>query len=589
MLFSNKTPPGLNFIVYLLGTFSLVLLIGNLGFHLPPQLQELTNIVIWWVVALFIIQELIRWLFVSRKLEHYRTHFRARWFQNLLVIAIIVSFFNAEIIEWIQKGFPNATASDITLAYLGITQSLALAAQILAFMRGSSFISRITLTPSRLISLSFLIPICVGALLLKLPRATTEGISWLDALFTATSAVCITGLTVVDTQFAFTPLGQFFIALLMQAGGLGILTLSMGFGIFFSGGFGVRERILMSDVFSDKKIGEVGTLLTQVMVFTFTVEIFGALAIYLSAGHTFQNFDIIAFYSAAFHSISAFCNAGFSLLSQGLASEGLASNYLFGSAIMVLVFLGAIGFPVLSNLYDSVRTRQANWGGKIVLLSLSTKLILISTAVIISTGIALVYFLERPHSFSGLTQLESLYQSVFLIATSRTAGFNVFPTEALSIGTAFFLIVLMWIGGSPMSTAGGIKNITVAIAFLAVRARITGREHIEAFGRQIEDHSVIKAFAIIAASLAVLLISIISLIVLNPSHKPFDLAFEAVSAFGTVGLSRGLTSDLSDLSKALLILLMYTGRIGFLTVISTLYFGTKQKSYRLLSEKVPIP
>ncbi len=579
----------LNTLLYILGPSSLALLILNLGFYVGPEVASFTNFIIWWIVYIFIAQELLRWTLTPKSLEGLRQHLRTRWFQNLILLVLIGSFIEPRSIDWLQKGFPEASVEDITLAYLGLSQSLVLMAQLIASLRDSNWVARLGLTPSRLIAFSFLVPISLGTLMLKLPRATTEGLSWLDALFTATSAVCITGLVVVDTQYAFTPLGQFIIALLMQAGGLGILTLSMGFGVFFSGGLGVKERIMLSDLFSEKKMGEVGSLLWQIMGLTFTVEAIGAVAIYLSMGHSFQEFDIIAFYWAIFHSISAFCNAGFSLFSEGLTHSTTATNYLFGSSIMLLVFIGGIGFPVLSNLFGCLAARRRGWGGKIVLLTLPTKLILVTTSVILLIGILGLFLTERQQSLASLSGLDALYQSTFYVVTSRTAGFNIWPTEALAHSSAFFMMVLMWIGGSPMSTAGGIKTLTIAIAFLAIRSRITGRDHIEVFGRTIDDGSVIKAFAILSASIGVLFFSIITLSLLNPQLSTFDLAFEAVSAFGTVGLTRGITAELSEWSKMILIVLMYSGRIGFLTIVSTLFLGAQRSNYRLLTERVHIP
>ncbi len=585
----DKLCSHLNTLLFVLGPSSLALLILHLGFFIPPETQVWTNFIIWWIVYIFIAQELLRWTLVPRSLEGFRSHLRTRWFQNLILLALMTSIISPNFVTWLQRGFPEASVEDLTLAYLGLSQTLVLIAQVIGSLRESNWMARVGLTPGRMIAFSFLIPISLGTLLLKLPRATTEPISWLDALFTATSAVCITGLTVVDTQYSFTPLGHFLIAILMQAGGLGILTLSMGFGVFFSGGLGVKERIMMSDLFSEKKMGEVGSLLWQIMALTFTVEAVGAVLIYLSMGHSFHEFDIVAFYWAVFHSISAFCNAGFSLMSDGLADPSTAPNMWLGSVIMGLVMIGGIGFPVLSNLFGCLATRRSGWGGKIVLLTLPTKLILTTTAVIVSVGTLTVFIAERSHGFADLSGGRAFYESLFLIFTSRTAGFNIFPTESLAYGTAFFMMVLMWIGGSPMSTAGGIKTLTIAVAFLAVRSRLTGRDHIEAFGRHIEDSSLIKAFAILSASLVVLVFSIMTLILLNPQLPPFDLAFEAVSAFGTVGLSRGVTSELSEASKALIVALMYSGRIGFLTVISALYFGSQKSNYRLLSERVHIP
>lgn len=568
-------------VVFSIGFASIFIFLLRVGFFLSPEWNSWIVSTIQIVVLLFCAQELIRWITAKSIIDH----LKLRWFENFIVILLAFYFIKDEMIHAsIRKIHPNLGIDDITIAYLGITQSALVLGEMIRFFRGTNLFSNLSLSTAQIFSVSFSIPIFIGTCLLKLPKATAGDISWLDAFFTATSAVCVTGLSTLNTAIDFTPLGQFIICFLFQIGGLGIMTLSLSFGILFSGSLGLKERHMMSDIFSDDRIGEISSTLAKITAFTFSVEAIGAVFLYLSGGFKFEAINIKELYAAIFHSISAFCNAGFSLYTDGLATTGIGSNMVYGSTIMVLIVLGGLGFPVMLNLYEFTNPKRFATS----FLSISTKLVLISTAFLLLAGGLGIFLTDGITGFEGMTLLEKIYHSAFISITSRTAGFNIFPTESLSVMSCMIVIILMWIGGSPMSTAGGIKNLTLAIAILSIKATIQGKSHIEIFGREIYNHSVVKAFTIIFVSIFILFNATLLLIALEPLASPLDLFFEAVSAFSTVGLTRGITTHLSEPSKIILIILMYTGRVGFITFISGFFLKIKKHKYKLLKQNIPI-
>lgn len=580
----QKLVQALDILLSIIGLLSFALLIANFGFHLKDQHYTWVLRGFESIVVVFVMQEVLRWFLAASWWESIKN----RWLEFGFALLLFTSLISKGRIEDYIEPMTNLEINDVFLIYLGLSQLILFSAQFVRFIRGRRFLSRLELTPSRLFVISFMIPIAIGTLLLKLPKASINGISWLDALFTATSAVCVTGLSTIDISQGLTSLGQGFVAMLIQIGGLGIMTLTMSFGLLFSGGLGVKERIVLGDILAEERIGEVGNLLLKVTLFTFSIEFIGALFLYSSRGGLWADFDFTAFASAVFHSISAFCNAGFSLFSQSLADPIIQANWIYSSAIMVLIVLGGLGFPVLMNLMDWMRSRRRSWYQGKVLLRVPTKLVLYTTLILIIGGSVFIYLAESSASFAGLSLIEKIRHSLFLSVTSRTAGFNLWPTEDLSLVACMILIFLMWIGGSPMSTAGGIKTLTFAVSALNLKAVAMGRKNIEVFNREITTSSVSRSFAIILGSIMFITAGSLLLIVLQPQHSTLDVVFEAVSAFSTTGLSRGITAELGNGGKSVIIFLMFTGRIGILIFLGSLFSRREKYNYKLLKESIPI-
>ncbi len=573
-----------DWILSILGFLCFSLLVLLFGFHLTEAQRSLILSGFEIVVVVFVLQEFLR-ILIERPWLNY---FRSRWLELIFAVFLSLSLLNKNLLERHLISSSDFTVSELFLVYLGSTQFLLFFTELVRFIRSHSIVSRFEITPSRILFLSFSLTILVGALALKLPKASVSPISWIDAFFTSTSAVCVTGLASFDVATVLTPFGQVILLTLIQIGGLGIMTLTMSFGLLVAGALGVRERIVLGDLLSEDRIGEVGNLLVKVMLFTFVIEGIGALFLYQNRMGTLKYLDINEVFYAIFHSVSAFCNAGFSIYPQGLLNPQIASPVSYSWVLMVLIVLGGLGFPVLVNIGETLSSFRRSWYLGRSLLKVQTKLVLITTFFLLIFGTFFIWLTEVPGSFSQLSLWEQLRQSAFLSVSSRTAGFNIWPTESLSTLTCILIMTLMWVGGSPMSCAGGIKTLTLAISVLNFKAIVLGQPRIEIFNREIDQTSVQRAFAIILGSIVLVLGAGILLVYVEPGVAPLDLFFEAFSAFGTVGLSRGLTPNLGTTSKLILIGLMFIGRLGIIAFFLSLSKEPLPTGNRFLKETIPI-
>jgi len=452
------------------------------------------------------------------------------------------------------------------------------------------------LNPAQLFIVSFLGIILLGALLLMLPKATYEGISFLDALFTSTSAVCVTGLIVVDTGSYFTPFGQNIIVFLIQLGGLGILTFASYFSYFFKGVSSFENQVILSDMNNSKKIGEVFSTLKRILLITFSIEIVGAFLIFLSLKSKVlpELGDRIAF--SIFHSISAFCNAGFSTLSNGLYDINYRYNYALQLTLIALFVFGGLGFPIVINvlrylkykIIKPILNRNQKIDYKPWLLSLSSRITLITTSSLLVIGTLLVYINEYSNTLAEHDGLGKFVTALFGAATPRTAGFNTVDMNQLHFSTLMLIFLLMWVGASPASTGGGIKTSTFAIATLNFFSLAKGKTRIEVYRREIADISVRRAFAIISLSLVVIGFAVIAISSFDSQKTLLSIAFECFSAYSTVGLSLGITSSLSAASKGVIIAVMFIGRVSMLTLMIALFRKVKQQAYRYPTEEILI-
>ncbi|MFQ5956503.1 MAG: TrkH family potassium uptake protein [Candidatus Brocadiales bacterium] len=426
----------------------------------------------------------------------------------------------------------------------------------------AEFIKTLSKRPGISISGSFLIIIFVGACLLSLPQATSTGerTPFIDAVFTATSATCVTGLIVRDTGQYFSTFGQVVILLLIQVGGLGIMTLAAFFGAVFAGRLSVSQQAAVKEVLDVTSVEEVFRLLRFIVVVTLLFEAIGFCALLpVWMGNT-DSLGTALFYSL-FHSVSAYCNAGFSLFSDSLV--GYRENVLLNSIVTSLIIMGGLGFYVLANLYYSflLSPKNRHEGG----LTLHTQLVLISSVILIVLGAACFYLFERNHSLATLGPFHQFQTCYFQSVTARTCGFNTVDIGNLASPTILLLMFLMFIGGSPGSTAGGIKTTVIALVVTATYSFLKGRDQVAFFGRTIPRFIIQRAFAILICSFTAILIS--SIILLSVEEATFEqILFEVFSAFGTVGLSTGITPQLSPLGKVVVTILMFVGRLGPLTL-----------------------
>ena len=452
------------------------------------------------------------------------------------------------------------------------------------------------LNPAQVFIISFLILITIATLLLLLPKAAHEEISALDALFTATSAVCVTGLIVVDTGTYFTQFGQTIILVFIQLGGLGIMTFASYFSYFFRGGSSYENQIMLKDMTNSEKIGEVFSVLKKIILLTFSIELVGAILIFFSIEKGVFSGIFQKIYFSVFHSISSFCNAGFSTLENSLYEPTFKFNYPLQLIIVALFILGGIGFPILFNLYKYFAYFLKNQflkyhkpGESVYIpwvINLNTRIVLVTTGILLATGSVLFYLFEYNNTLEEHSAFGKVVVAFFGAATPRTAGFNSIDMSALNFSTILVVLILMWIGASPGSTGGGIKTTTFALATLNFFSLARGKDRIEVFRREISDLSIRRAFAIIALSLMVIGTSIFLIASFDQEKTLLSIAFECFSAYSTVGLSVGITSQLSPASKLVIIATMFIGRVSMLTIMIALLRKVKHLNYKYPKEEI---
>ena len=450
------------------------------------------------------------------------------------------------------------------------------------------------LNPAQLFATSYFAIIILGTILLKLPNATYAGISFTDALFTSTSAFCITGLIVVDTGSYFTLFGQVIIMLLIQLGGIGIMTFTSFLAYYFTGSSTYGGQLLLKDMTNSEKITEVFSIIRLIILFTLIIEAVGALFIYFSLDKQIITSVEDRIYFSVFHSISGFCNAGFSTLSASLYDTAFRFNYSLHLVIAFLFVVGGLGFPIVFNFFRYLKHFLVNrimkkkalhvpW-----VINMNTRIVVITSVLLLAGGTFLFYIFEYENTLAGHKGFGKVITAFFGAATPRTAGFNTVDTSALMLPTLMLIMLFMWIGAAPGSTGGGIKVTTFAVALMNVVSNARGKDRIEVFGREVSPASVRRAFAVILLSMVMTGMSALLITIIEEDRELLPVLFECISAYGTVGLSMGITGDLHDTSKLIIIINMFTGRIGMLIILMSLLRDVKHLNYRYPEEDILI-
>lgn len=428
-------------------------------------------------------------------------------------------------------------------------------------------ISEWKLTPYQILVLGFAGLILAGALLLMTPQASATGqsLSFIDALFTATSAVCVTGLVVVDTGTYFSLFGQLVIIFLIQAGGLGIVTMATLMALLIRRRINLRERLIMQEALNHMTVAGVVRITQYIILVTLLIEFIGGsiLAIRL-----YPEFGAQGIYFGYWHAISSFCNAGFDLFGNFGSITRYVDDITINLTISSLIILGGIGFTVIFDVWDNKRWKK---------FSLHTKLVLVTTAFLVFFGAAVIFLLEmnNPNTLQPLSLQGKLLGSYFQSVSTRTAGYNTVDMGQLHDATVFFMVILMFIGASPTSTGGGIKTTTFGVILAAVWALITGKPDAEVFKRRISQQLIYKAFSVILIA-ATLVIFVTMMMSITEKASFLQILFEVVSAFGTVGLTTGITPTLTEQGKIWIILTMFAGRVGPVTLALALALRTKK-------------
>lgn len=429
------------------------------------------------------------------------------------------------------------------------------------------------ISPAQIIVLGFLGIILFGAFLLMLPMSSAEGesTSFIDSVFTATSAVCVTGLVVLDTGSYWSSFGKFVILSLIQVGGLGFMTITTFGAIIVGKKIGIKNRILIKESLGQEKIQGIVNLTKNIFLGTIIIELIGALLLSTQFIPIFGIRDGIV--KSIFHSISAFCNAGFDIMGNFASLTAFYSNTIINVTIMMLIIFGGLGFTVI---FDCMTNR------KLKRLSLHSKLALTVTAILLIFGTLVILWLEysNPETIGDMSMANKLKVSAFQAVSPRTAGFNTIDLSKLTDSSKFFTLILMFIGGSPASTAGGVKTTTVAVLILTMVAFVRNKD-VEVYGRRINYSIVNKAMTIIVIAFFIITLGAMFISIANPELEFMDILFEVVSAFGTVGLTLGITTKLTGISKFILILTMFAGRVGALTIVMALAGRDKKIDYQL--------
>ena len=571
---------GLRWIMGLTALSGCILLLLDYGFYLSRLQHEQIGDGFAIVGFIFVFGYTAQ-LIIRRDRRQYLRANLVKYCLTILVVLEILSVYLFRLDLQQLPGFQNIELLTFRQPHTLLFQVYILVNILRWIVKIVQFLAQFNTSPAHFILLSFGSAILVGTGLLLLPKSTVISLTPLDALFTATSAVCVTGLIVVDTATAFTRNGQIIILGLIQIGGLGIMTVTAFFSLLVGQRMSGKEQVLLGDMLNTDRLAKLGSVLKTVFLTTVGIEACGALLLYFIWQGDFPQRQAV--YFSIFHAVSAFCNAGFSTFPDSLVQ--FAGHVRINLIVCTLILLGGIGFGTLSNLAAFVPKKSSQ--GTAAHLSLQTKLILIMTILLLTSGTLLFFVLEY-HSTLGQAPLsEKLLGALFQSVTFRTAGFNTVDFSALRDSTLMFAIPLMFIGAAPGSTGGGLKVTTIAILLSTVFAIAQGRSRVEMFRRSIPA-SVFYQTIVVVTLYLILALSVSFLLTLTEEQRPVELAFETVSALGTVGVTTGVTPNLSPLGRLLIIGTMFLGRIGPFTL--ALAIGKRQQSerYRYPEERVQI-
>lgn len=572
----------LRILIIITSAVGLLSIILEYGFFLPTKFRLILHDISISVIFIYFLYVIIQFILSKTKKEFLITH-KVEVFLILLVLTeLILPIFNLSIVKQISKTF---NIKNIAFLYVVFAQIFIVLGIFLGGLRYNNSVLQLKIHPSRLFVISFLITILIGSLLLMLPASTVNHrISFIDALFTSTSAVCVTGLITLDTATYFTTFGKIVIMGLFQIGGLGLMTLTTFFALFISGSMGIRGRLILNDILGEENIGAVTKILKIIISTTFIIELIGAAILFYSSYQSFSNYQD-AIFQSIFHSISAFCNAGFSLFSLNLMDPLVRNNFIYTFTISILIIIGGLGFPTLMSI--KYFKKQKGTEASIKRFPIQVKMVVVTSLALILVGTFFFYFSELNHTIKEYNFLQRLNFSYFQSVTSRTAGFNTLDFGQMSVPTILFFLFLMFVGASPGGTGGGLKTTTFAILIISSWQLIKEKRNVTLKNRSIPQKTVLNALLKTFLSISIISTGIFLLTIFE-NKSLIDLAFESFSAFGTVGLSRGITPMLSSISKFIIILLMFIGRVGPLAFIYSIIRTKETYELDLPTEDVSI-
>lgn len=563
-----------------------MVVVFHLGYNTDKEIEQITNRILEWCFLFFALALAVKLFTAFKSKSSVVSRVGEAVLLVFFIVVIIADSYHFSAIDGTELVKPE-------WMYLGIFTVL-----IIEFSKQTLFFDKFYFNPTLLFVLSFLALILVGTALLLLPKTTQhQQLSFVDALFMATSAVCITGLAVVDISTEFTRFGQTILLVLVQIGGLGIMTFTGFFGYFFSGGFSYKNQLMFTELIGENKVSSVISTLYKIILVTFFFEILGGILIYLSLDS--DHFESFAdqLYFTVFHAITSFCNAGFSILPDGLNNGTVRFNYQLHLSVILLFVMGGLGFGIIFNSYEFIRRWVSNFYYKIRhgrhflhrarVITFNSKIIAYTSFFLVLSGFILVFILEYNHTLRlHESYFGKMVTALFIGTSPRSAGFNTVAMNELAFPTVMLIFLLMWVGAAPGSTGGGIKVTTFALAMLNILTLAKGKDAIEVFGRRISEDSVTRALGIISLSLIFLGAAIFMLSVTDPDKNLLSLAFETFSAYSTTGLSLGVTPHLSAAGRLVIILTMFVGRVGSLTLLVAFVKKAKPTDYKLPAEQM---
>ncbi|MFH1541563.1 MAG: TrkH family potassium uptake protein [bacterium] len=554
-----------DYLIGLLAVFALILLMIENSEYLSAYAWLIRYLNIS-VLFIFVFDVVARFLVCPNK----RNHLKANWFDLIVFVPLL---------QFVQ-------GLEMTPFFIIARQVVIITMLVSRARRANKLISMLSFRPAQLMLSSFAFAIAIGTVLLMLPAATVSGVRTplLDALFTATSAVCVTGLIVRDTATYFSRFGQLVILSLIQVGGLGIMTFSVSLALLLRKRFDMKQQMEMRDVLDPDQTTNVKKFVLFIFKMTFLLEAFGALFLFLIWRPHFNNL-FTAGYHAIFHSVSAFCNAGFSTFSDSL----MGFKYDWGTNIVIgiLVISGGIGFMVISDIFQRLKSMFIRGRVRKHKTKVQTKIVIITSTLLVIFGALLLFSLDYGRSFAGVTLGNKVTLSLFQSLTARTAGFNTWDIGTMSSASLLIMMLLMFIGASPGSTGGGIKTTTFSVLWAVLASSAKRKENVEMFKRTIPEEIIKKAMILVFSSLAIIFVFTVGLLYVE-NQLFIRVLFEVVSAFGTVGLSTGITPLLSMPGKSMLTVLMFIGRLGPLTIGYAFAGRRNAPKYTYAEERVMI-
>ncbi|MBK8845074.1 MAG: ATPase [Bacteroidetes bacterium] len=557
---------------------SFALIVYIVGFPPSHETNYIQMILLKSIFGFYMLNFFVRFLYTFEPRKFFKQT-RLEWILLLLILieALSTLLFNFPIGENILSAILGHHSIRL---YLFLLLTFLLTLFIINFAKASTFFEFLTLHPSTLFILSFILLISIGTGALMLPAMHYGPPSFIISLFTSTSACCVTGLTVVDTATYFTLKGKIAIMILIQLGGLSIISFATFFASLFNKGLGLKHTSLMADYYSTDSILSAKSLLRQIIITSLLIESVASVLLFIEFGYyaDFPSFKSQLF-TAVFHSVSAFNNAGFSTYSGNLYEPVIRHAVALHLTIGAVIFFGSLGFSTIQELFNPsyIRERRKSKWRKI---SISSKIALYSSLWLIAIGSAIFFFYERDNALAEFTFAEKIGESIFMGITPRTAGFNSMDYGVVKIPTLIVTIFLMFVGASSGSTGGGIKTSTFTLLFVSAWASVRGQKNIELFKHSIAWELLNKAFSILLFSATFCLACWLALCTIDPGIDPMKLLFEEVSAFGTVGLSTGITASLSQASKYIIIVSMFVGRVGTITLALALSSQVTSTRYK---------